>query len=172
MTAFAVRPARPEDVPTITAIYQHYVLTHTATFEVDAPDSAEMASRMQRLVSAGLPYVVAQQGEHVIGYSYAGPYRTRAAYRHTVENSVYLHPDHTGRGIGSRLLDELIRRCTEAGYREMVAIIGDSENTASMRMHAKAGFTHVGTLRRVGFKFGRWLDTVLMQKQLVVSNEQ
>ena len=166
MSAFAVRLAQPEDVPAITAIYQHYVLTHTATFEVDPPDSAEMASRMQRLVSAGLPYVVAQQGEHVIGYSYAGPYRTRAAYRHTVENSVYLHPDHTGRGIGSRLLDELIRRCTEAGYREMVAIIGDSENIASMRMHAKAGFTHVGTLRRVGFKFGRWLDTVLMQRLL------
>lgn len=168
----AIRAAHLNDVPAITAIYQHYVRTHTATFEVDPPDTPEMTARMQRLLAAGLPYLVAQEGDELIGYAYAGPYRTRAAYRHTVENSVYLHPDRTGRGVGTRLLHELVRQCTDAGYREMVAIIGDSANIASIRLHTQAGFVHVGTLQRVGFKFGRWLDTVLMQKQLNAEENQ
>jgi L-amino acid N-acyltransferase YncA len=162
----SVRPVDLTDMPAITAIYQHYVRTHTATFEIDPPDLVEMTARLQRIRDAGSPYLVAEEAGQLLGYGYAGPYRPRAAYRHTVENSIYLHPDHVGRGIGGRLLAGLIERCTQAGYREMVAVIGDSQNHSSIRLHAKAGFTHVGTLRNVGYKFDRWLDTVLMQRSL------
>jgi L-amino acid N-acyltransferase YncA len=167
----SIRPVELTDMPAITAIYQHYVRTHTSTFEIDPPDLVEMTARLQRIRDAGSPYLVAEEAGQVLGYGYAGPYRPRAAYRHTVENSVYLHSDHVGRGIGGRLLATLIEQCTQAGYREMIAVIGDSQNHASIGLHVKAGFVHVGTLRNVGFKFERWLDTVLMQKSLNGSRE-
>jgi L-amino acid N-acyltransferase YncA len=164
--AVLIRPVEQADLSQITAIYQHYVRTHTATFEIEPPDTIEMFARAQRIREAGLPYLVAIEAERVVGYCYAGPYRTRAAYRHTLENSVYLEPNCVGRGIGSRLLQALLAQCSAAGYREMIAIIGDSQNRASIQLHVKNGFSHVGTLRNVGFKFDRWLDTVLMQKTL------
>ncbi|MFL6577884.1 MAG: GNAT family N-acetyltransferase [Povalibacter sp.] len=161
-----VRPALNADIPAIANIYEHYVRTHTSTFEIDPPDAVEISARIERIQNAGLPYLVAEQDGLVLGYSYAGPYRTRAAYRHTVENSVYLQPDHVGRGLGALLLTAVIDHCARTGYREMVAVIGDSQNQASIRLHTKLGFAHVGTLRYVGFKLNRWLDTVLMQKTL------
>ena len=164
-----IRALEQADLRQITAIYQHYVRTHTATFEVDPPDAVEMSARAQRIREAGLPYLVATEADRVVGYCYAGPYRTRAAYRHTLENSVYLEPSCVGRGIGTQLLQALLAQCSAAGYREMVAIIGDSQNRASIQLHVKNGFSHVGTLRNVGFKFDRWLDTVLMQKTLTTA---
>ena len=162
-----IRSILPEDIAAITTIYRHYVLTHTATFEIEAPDEAEMQTRMHRVVDGGFPYLVAQIDGRVAGYCYAGPYRARIAYRHTIEDSVYIAPGMIGRGIGHALLSELLKLCTERGYREVVAIIGDSANHPSIRLHHKSGFVPVGTLRNVGYKFDRWLDTVVMQKSLV-----
>ena len=164
-----IRNVTDADIGAITAIYRHYVITHTATFETEPPDETEMFGRMQRIVQAGLPYLVADIGGQVAGYCYAGPYRVRAAYRYTIEDSVYIAPASTGRGIGSELLQRLLTIATERGYREVVAIIGDSANVPSIRLHSKAGFAPTGTLRNVGRKFDRWLDTVLMQKSLSAS---
>jgi phosphinothricin acetyltransferase len=158
-----IRNATAADADAITAIYRHYVLTHTSTFEIDPPDAAEMTSRMQRISQTGLPYLVADLAGKVVGYCYVTPYRPRAAYRFTIENSVYVAPGVTARGIGRLLLQELLRQAKNLGYREVIAVIGDSANTPSIALHRKAGFVEVGTLRNVGFKFDRWLDTVLMQ---------
>jgi phosphinothricin acetyltransferase len=165
----ALRLAGPADVARITAIYAHYVRTHTATFELDPPDEAEMAARMRSIVEAGLPYWVAETMGAVAGYCYVGPYRPRPAYRFTVENSVYVAPEHVGRGLGTALLARTIADCVSLGLREIVAVIGDSANEASIRLHRSAGFVHVGTLRDVGFKFERWLDTVIMQRSLATT---
>ena len=162
----SIRNATASDIGAITAIYRHYVLTHTATFEIEPPDETEMLLRMQRIVDAGRPYLVAEVDGVIAGYCYAGAYRTRIAYRHTLENSVYVAPDRTARGIGRLLLDQLLIQAGERGYREVVAIIGDSANFASIRLHRNAGFSDVGVLRNVGYKFDRWLDTVIMQKSL------
>ena len=162
----AVRDSTPGDVPAIASIYAHHVLHGLASFELEPPSRAEMASRRDAVLRAGLPWLVADDDGEVVGYAYAAPYRSRPAYRRTVENSVYVSPHRLGRGAGRLLLAELIRRCEASDRREMVAIIGDSANRASIALHRALGFEHVGVLRNVGFKRGRWLDSVLMQRRL------
>lgn len=147
-------------------IYGHYVRHGTSTFETEAPDEREMQRRMEAIRTAGLPYLVADRDGVLAGFAYAGPYRARPAYRYTVENSIYLDPAARGQGVGSALMERLIALCEEAGMRQMVAIVGDSANAASIRLHARFGFREVGVLRGVGWKFGRWLDTVILQKEL------
>ena len=166
MPQLHIRPAAVTDRPAITAIYRHAVLRGTATFELDPPDLAEMTRRYEALAAAGFPYLVAVMEDIVVGYAYAGPYRPRPAYRFTVENSVYLDPAAQGRRIGTRLMQDLIAACEDRGYRQMIAVIGDSANAASIGVHARAGFEMIGTHPSVGFKFGRWLDTVMMQRAL------
>ncbi len=150
----------------VTAIYARHVRTGTASFEVEPPDAAEITRRWADIVQRSLPYLVAERGGEVVGYAYAGPYRPRPAYRYTVEDSIYVRGDCIGAGIGRALLDALIAACERWGARQMVAVIGDSGNTASIRVHAAAGFARTGTLPDVGWKFGRWLDVVLMQRAL------
>jgi phosphinothricin acetyltransferase len=162
----AVRPSTEADLPAIQAIYAHHVLRGRASFEEVPPDLAEMARRRVDLVARGLPHLVAEAGGRVLGFAYAGPYRPRAAYRFTLEDSVYVAEDATGRGAGRLLLAGVIERATALGYRQMLAVIGDSGNRASVALHERAGFRHVGTFAAVGFKFGAWVDTVLMQRPL------
>ncbi|MBB2200924.1 GNAT family N-acetyltransferase [Gluconacetobacter tumulisoli] len=162
----AVRPATIADLPAITAIYAWHVRHGTASFETEAPDLADMTRRHNSVVSAGYPYLVAEHAGTVVGYAYAGPYHTRAAYRDTVEDSIYLHPDMTGRGIGGALLAALLDACTARGFRQMVAVVGDSDNLPSVRLHERHGFRNAGTLHAVGYKHGRWLDIVLLQRPL------
>lgn len=166
MPQVQIRAAAPTDLPAITAIYRHAVLHGTATFELDPPDLAEMTRRYETLAAAGFPYLVAVMEDIVVGYAYAGPYRPRPAYRFTVENSVYLDPAAQGRRIGTRLMQDLIAASEQRGYRQMIAVIGDSANAASIGVHARAGFEMIGTHPTVGFKFGRWLGTVMMQLAL------
>jgi L-amino acid N-acyltransferase YncA len=161
-----IRPTTPADLPAITAIYRHAVLTGTATFEIEPPDLAEMTRRYDALTSDGYPYLVATLDGAVAGYAYAGAYRARPAYRFSVENSIYLDPAAQGKRIGTQLMQALIAESEKRGYRLMVAVIGDSANAASIGVHSRAGFQMVGTLENVGLKFGRWLDTVLMQLPL------
>jgi len=161
-----VRPATDDDVAAITKIYAHYVRNGTVTFEIEPPDSSEMARRRADVQKHKLPYLVAQVNGSVAGYAYAVPYRPRRAYRFTVEHSIYVHPAHIGQGLGRMLLPALIADCEQRGYRQMIAVIGGSDNIASIRLHENFGFTHAGVLRTVGFKFGRWLDSVLMQRAL------
>jgi L-amino acid N-acyltransferase YncA len=165
-----VRPCRASDLDAIRAIYAHYVLHGTATFELEPPDLPEIASRHRAIVGAGYPFLVATFDERVVGYAYASAYRARPAYRHTTEDSVYLDPAWTGRGIGRALLSRLVEETTAAGFRQMIGVIGDSANTASVRLHGSLGFAMVGTLRDVGHKFGRWIDTVVMQRPLGAGN--
>ena len=161
-----IRAATAADLAAITAIYDEAVRTGTATFELDPPDLAEMTRRFETLVAAGFPYLVALHDGRLAGYAYAGPYRPRPAYRFTVENSIYLDPSFHRRGIGSLLLERLITECEARGYRQMIAVIGDSANAGSIAVHRNAGFQMIGTHPAVGFKFGRWLDTVMMQRAL------
>jgi L-amino acid N-acyltransferase YncA len=164
--SISIRPATPADIPAITRIYAHAVRHGTASFELDPPDEAEMTRRMRALFDGGYPYLVAEAEEVVAGYAYAGAYRTRPAYRFSVENSVYVAPEAHRRGIGRLLLDALISECEARGYRRMIAVIGDSAQTASIELHRAAGFKLVGAFEGVGYKFDRWLDTVLMQRPL------
>lgn len=162
-----IRDSLPGDVPAITAIYGHAVLHGNASFELDPPDATEIARRRDNLLQAGFPYLVAEDAAgQVVGYSYAGTYRPRPGYRFTVENSVYVAPDRQGQGIGRALLPRLIERCEQAGFRLMIAVIGDSANHASIRLHASCGFAHAGLLPAIGWKHGRWLDSVLMVRPL------
>jgi len=161
-----IRAAAAADLPAITAIYEHAVRHGTATFELISPDLAEMTRRFRALTEGGFPYFVAAVDGRVIGYAYAGPYRPRPAYRFTVENSVYLEPAIHRRGIGRQLLQRLIGECEARGYRQMIAVIGDSANAGSIGVHTSCGFRMIGTHPDVGFKFGRWLDTVMMQRPL------
>ena len=161
-----IRDSRDTDIPAITAIYAHAVLHGLASFELDPPDQAEMAHRRAAILAGGYPYLVAEQAGVVAGYAYAGPYRTRPAYRFAAENSIYIAPDRQRKGIGHALLPVLIDRCTEAGFRVMVAVIGDSGHRASIDLHAAHGFSHAGLLPGVGWKFGRWVDSVLMTRPL------
>ena len=161
-----VRSSQNADFPAITDIYAHHVLHGLATFEIEPPTLAEMTRRQNKLRADGFPSLVAILDNRVVGYAYAGPYRARPAYRFTVEDTVYLHTDFIGRRIGSVLLDSLLHESTSRRFRQMVAVIGDSGNRASIRMHTRAGFTVIGVLRSVGFKHGRWVDSVLMQRAL------
>jgi L-amino acid N-acyltransferase YncA len=171
MTDVTIRPSRDDDMGTLTDIYRHHVLHGTASFETEAPDLAEMMRRRADLVGRAMPHLVLEQDGRIRGYAYAGPYRPRAAYRDTVENSVYLAPDAIGLGFGRLLLEALIAACTQLGLRQMVAVVGDSDNLPSIRLHERLGFRRVGTLQAVGFKHGRWLDTVLLQRALGTGDE-
>jgi phosphinothricin acetyltransferase len=153
-------------MPAIQAIYSHHVLHGTASFELSPPTLEEMARRRASVLDSNLPYLAAELDGEVVGYAYATLYRPRPAYRHTCEDSVYVKPGMAGHGIGGRLLAELVRRCTNLGWRQMVAVVGDSANAASLAVHARCGFHPVGTLKSVGHKFGEWRDTVLMQRAL------
>lgn len=166
----SVRSSREEDIPAIAAIYRYHVLNGTGSFETAPPDEDEMKRRRSVITGRGLPYLVAEFQGAVAGYAYADLYRTRAAYRHTFEDSIYLHPDQVGKGIGRHLLSELLRQCERGGCRQMIGMIGDSANHSSIRLHESLGFTRVGTLSAVGFKFGRWLDVVFMQRALGSGN--
>ena len=166
MPALEIRPTNAADLPFITGIYEHAVRYGTATFELIPPDLAEMTRRFRALMDGGFPYLAASVEGEVIGYAYAGPYRPRPAYRFTVENSVYLQPSIHRRGIGLQLMVRLIAECEARGYRQMIAVIGDSANAGSVGVHARCGFETIGTHRDVGLKFGRWLDTVMMQLPL------
>ena len=161
-----IRPCEEGDVPAIAAIYHHHVLHSPATFELEPPGVQEMTIRRAHLLEKGFPYLVAERDGEVIGYTYAGPYRTRPAYRFTVENSVYVRPGNLRQGIGQRLLAALLVECARKEFRQVIAVIGDSANQASIRLHERLGFRLVGTLRSVGFKFDRWYDSVLMQRDL------
>lgn len=161
-----IRPCEERDLPAITAIYRDAVLTGTASFEIEPPSEAEMGRRRTALLEGGHPYLVAEAGGRLAGYAYAGAYRARPAYRGSVENSVYVAEAARRSGVARALLAALVEEAAERGFRQMIAVIGDSANAASIRLHEAAGFAHVGTLRSVGWKHGRWLDTVLMQRPL------
>jgi L-amino acid N-acyltransferase YncA len=161
-----VRPCEPQDIPAIAAIYAHHVLHGLATFEEEPPSAEEMTRRRAAIIAGGYSYLVAERAGDVLGYAYASAYRPRPAYRYAVENSVYIRHDRVGQGIGKVLLDRLIAECEARGFRQMIAVIGDSGNEASIGLHRGAGFTMIGTIRSCGFKFGRWVDTVLMQRAL------
>lgn len=165
-TAPRLRPCEATDIPAITRIYGHAVRHGSASFEIEAPTEAEMARRRQALLDAGYPYLVVERDGQVLGYAYASAYRARPAYGATVENSVYVDEAAQGQGLGRLLMQALIDHCTAGGWRQMVAVIGDSANTGSRRLHEATGFRLVGVLQSIGFKHGRWLDTVLMQRAL------
>jgi L-amino acid N-acyltransferase YncA len=166
MSSLEIRHTTAADLPFITDIYEHAVRYGTATFELIPPDLAEMRRRFDVLMEGGFPYFVAALDGRVVGYAYAGAYRPRPAYRFTVENSVYLQPAIHRRGVGLQLLQRLITESEARGYRQMIAVIGDSANAGSIGVHARCGFQMIGTHPNVGFKFGRWLDTVMMQLAL------
>lgn len=166
-----IRPANLRDLPAITAIYEEAVRNGTASFETEPPSLEDMTHRFMTLRDGGFPYLVAEasrQGDPdgVLGYAYAGAFRPRVAYRWTLENSVYVAPTAFKRGVGRALMDALIAQSQALGFRQMVAVIGDSGNAGSIALHAACGFYHVGILASTGFKFGRWIDTVLMQRDL------
>jgi L-amino acid N-acyltransferase YncA/uncharacterized protein YjiS (DUF1127 family) len=161
-----VRDAQEADMPAIQAIYTHHVLHGLASFEETPPSVEEMLARRQAVLGLGLPYLAAELGGQIVGYSYASSYRPRPAYRHTIEDSVYVAQGQAGRGIGGALLSGLIGRCEAGPWRQMLAVIGDSGNAGSIGLHRRFGFEPVGTLRSAGFKLGRWVDTVLMQRSL------
>jgi phosphinothricin acetyltransferase len=166
MSQLIIRPSTQGDIPDITRIYAHAVRTGTASFEIEPPDAAEMTRRQRALLDGGFPYLVAQAERGVVGYAYAGPYRARPAYRWSVEDSVYVDQHAHRRGVGRALLARLIDASEQRGYRQMIAVIGDSRQVASIELHRVLGFAPVGTLLSIGFKHGRWLDTVLMQRPL------
>ena len=166
MTTASIRPATSADIPTITRIYGHAVKHGTASFELEPPDQDEMARRQRALLDGGYPYLVAEIDGAVVGYAYVGPYRPRPAYRYSVEDSVYVDAQAQRRGIGRALLDRLIFEATARGFRQMIAVIGDSAQAPSIELHHAAGFRLIGTIENVGYKFDRWLDTVLMQRGL------
>lgn len=161
-----VRDSTDADLAAVHAIYAHHVAHQTGTFEEEPPNAAEMAARRKAILGRCLPYLSAVIDGKVQGFAYVAPFRPRSAYRYTVEDSIYVHPAATGRGIGRALLGELIVRCEALGFRQMVAVIGDSANARSIRLHAAADFRHAGVLHSAGFKFGRWLDAVFMQRPL------
>ena len=166
--SYLVRHAEETDLGAITRIYTHYVLNGAATFELDPPDLVTMQQRRAGILALGLPFLVAESHGTVLGYAYASLYRPRPAYRFTIEDSIYVDAEYTGRGCGRALLSALIDICSKGSWRQMIAGIGDSANVRSVHLHEGFGFQHVGTLQAVGFKFEKWVDTVLMQKSLGV----
>ncbi len=166
MTKPVLRAAEAADIPAVTVIYREAVLHGTASFEIEPPDEAEMLRRYEAIVGAGYPYFVAEIAGKVVGYAYANAYRSRPGYRFTAEDSVYISPEAQGKGVGRLLLRALIEASTAAGFRLMVAVIGDSRHYASITLHRNAGFTHSGVIHSVGHKFGRWLDSVIMELPL------
>lgn len=164
--AMQIRDSLPTDLPSITAIYAHWVTHGLASFELEPPDLAEMARRRAHVLEGGYPHLVAEADGEVLGYAYASAYRARPAYRFTVENSVYVRPGGNRRGAGRALLEALITQCTGRGFRLMIAVIGDSANAPSIGLHAAAGFRHAGLLPGTGWKHGQWVDTVLMTREL------
>ena len=161
-----IRSSTPADLASMTRIYGHAVLHGTGTFELDAPDGAEMSRRRDDVLANGLPWLVATRGDAVLGYAYANHFRPRRAYRFCLEDSLYLDPAAQGQGVGRLLLAELIAQCEARGARQMLAVIGDAANVGSVGVHRACGFEHTGVLRAAGWKFGRWLDVVLMQRAL------
>jgi phosphinothricin acetyltransferase len=161
-----IRASAPTDVHAIAAIYAHHVRNGLASFEVVPPDDAEIARRRESILARGLPFLVAELDRRIAGYAYAAPYRDRPAYRYTLEDSVYIDPSAARQGVGRALLDALVVAATALGYRQMIAVIGDSANTASIGLHEACGFVRTGLLPSVGFKLGRWVDSVLMQRAL------
>jgi L-amino acid N-acyltransferase YncA len=164
--AVRIRAATDSDLGAVAKIYAHHVRHGLASFEVVAPTSEELRARRAAVLDSGLPYLAAELRGEVVGYAYASPYRARPGYRYTIEDSVYVEQGLTGLGVGSALLTALIERCEAGPWRQMLAVIGDSANTGSIALHRRLGFTHVGTFAAVGFKLGRWVDTVLMQRAL------
>jgi L-amino acid N-acyltransferase YncA len=162
-----IRPAVASDIDAITQIYAHHVNHGTGTFETEPPKRGEMAQRWSEVQARGLPWLVADEGDDIGGYAYAAPYRSRKAYGHTVEDSVYVRVDRLGTGLGKLLMPALITATQACGMRQMIAVIGDSANQPSIGLHRRFGFEHAGLLKEVGFKFGRWLDTVFMQRSLL-----
>lgn len=162
----AVRPARPDDVAAIAGVFAHYVTSSVVTFEETPPTAADWGHKLAGLRELALPFAVAAAGDEVVGYAYASPWRPKPAYRHTVEDSVYLAPGWTGRGLGRLLLTTLLTQSAAAGARQMIAVIADSGEAASAALHRSCGFADAGRLVAVGFKHGRWVDTLLMQREL------
>jgi len=163
---FTIEDAAGADLAGIAAIYAHHVLLGLGTFEEVPPDETEMARRHAHVTALGLPYLVAKARRDVVGFAYAGLYRPRSAYRHTTEDSVYVAPSAVRRGVGRALLDSVVDRCAATGYRQMVAVIGDRDNLPSISLHRRTGFHEVGVVVDVGFKAGRWVDIVIMQRAL------
>ena len=166
MNTVLIRPSRDDDLPAVTAIYADAVLTGTASFEIEPPSEGVMAERRRALLAGGYPYLVAQGRDRVLGYAYAGPYRPRPAYRWSVEDSVYVAREGQGQGVGRALLAGLIEASEAAGFRLMVAVIGDADAQASIGLHRALGFREAGVFEGIGFKHGRWLSSVLMQRPL------
>lgn len=164
--AALIRPCTAQDLSAVQAIYAHAVEHGTGTFELQAPSLQEMARRLADVQAKGLPWLVAQFEGRVLGYAYANAFRPRPAYRYFLEDSIYLAPEAQGQGMGRLLLVELVARCTAAGARQLLAVIGDAKNQASIGVHRSCGFEHTGVLQHAGWKFGRWLDVVLMQRAL------
>ncbi|MGC2211168.1 MAG: N-acetyltransferase family protein [Candidatus Korobacteraceae bacterium] len=166
MGGYIIRAATEQDLGEITRIYGQYVLHSCSTFELEPPPLEEMARRRTDVVRLGLPYLAAEVDGKVVGFAYASAYRPRGAYRYTVEDSIYVEAGHLGQGLGRALLASVIAHCEKGNWRQMIAVIGDSGNAASIGLHRRLGFRPVGTLTAVGFKFGRWIDSVLMQREL------
>ena len=165
-----IRPSQLEDIPAITAIYAHHVLHGTGTFEVDPPTQDDMTSRRADVLSKRLPYLVATEGDKLLGFAYCNWFKPRPAYRFSAEDSIYMAPDAQSRGLGRALLAELMAQAELAGVRKLIAVIGDSANVGSVGVHRSVGFSHVGTLKSCGWKFDRWLDVVMMDKSLGLGN--
>jgi phosphinothricin acetyltransferase len=161
-----IRPATENDIPAITAIYQHHVLHGTGTFETTPPEEKEMAGRRADVLARNLPYLVLEEASTVRGFAYCNWFKPRPAYRFSAEDSIYLAPDAAGKGYGGMLLTELMAQAERAGVRKMLAVIGDSQNLGSIGVHLRCGFTHIGVMRSCGWKFDRWLDVVLMERSL------
>jgi phosphinothricin acetyltransferase len=161
-----VRPAAPQDLPAIQAIYAHHVMHGLASFEEVPPALEEMRRRFEDVTRQGFPYLVGEEKGEILGYGYCSLYRTRSGYRHTLEDSIYVKQGQQGKGVGKAVLKELISICAALNYRQLIAVIGDSANAGSIKLHASLGFVRAGLLRSTGFKFGRWVDSVYMQLPL------